>query len=452
VSARTTGATRFGTGLTFENLLAPEKELSSIIARQPGSVSDAHAAPLVPGRAHPTRILFRLLNRKASRFQGGGYNAGAVGLASRFRQHFGRAPEVLARAPGRLNLIGEHVDYNGGLVLPVAIDRQIAVAAARKKGSSAVVYSETFGETARFTIGAGAAIGGHWSNYVRGVTALLAQRWRGVSGFEALIESNLPAGAGLSSSAALEVALARALAKLFRIDLSARPLALLCQEAEHRYAGVRCGIMDQMAVVFARRGHALLLDCRKLDFSFIPLRGRGVSLAVCDTGVRRALAASKYNERRRECERALAILRRKARSDWDSLCAVPWSQFRALAGSLPEVLVRRARHVITEQARVRRAAQALARNQFVAFGRLLNRSHQSLARDYQVSSPELDTMVRLARGLPGVLGARLVGAGFGGAALALVRSAAAPSFRRRLFAAYRTQTGSAPHIYLLRNR
>lgn len=373
-------------------------------------------------------------------------------LESRFRERFGRAPEVIARAPGRLNLIGEHIDYNGGLVLPVAIDRRITVSAARSAGRSAVVFSEAFEETARFGIGAGAATRGHWSNYVRGVTALLAQRCPGVGGFQALIQSNLPAGAGLSSSAALEVAMARALMKLFEIHLDSKELALLCQEAEHRFAGVRCGMMDQMAVVFARSGHALLLDCQSLDFSYIPLDRGGVRLAIADTGVRRALAASKYNHRRRECERALAILRRGGDRGWAGLCSVPLSRFRRLAGDLPEVLARRARHVITEQARVRQSARALARSGFAAFGRLLNRSHESLARDYEVSSPELDTMVRLARRMPGVYGARMVGAGFGGAALALVRSSAAASFRRRLSAAYREETGRTPDIYLLRSR
>jgi galactokinase len=403
--------------------------------------------------AHLPRIPSQFCNRKGLGARG--YNAAAVGrfasLEARFRQRFGRLPQVVRRAPGRLNLIGEHIDYTGGLVLPVAIDRYVTVAAARQAGRAAVVYSEAFQETSDFSIGAEPAAPGHWSNYLRGVTALLAQSHPGVGGFQAIVRSNLPAGAGLSSSAALEVATARALMKLFDLEVDPKALAVLCQQAEHRFAGVRCGIMDQMAVVFARAGHALLLDCRRLDFSYIRTAGRGVRLLVCDTGVRRALAASKYNQRRRECERALELLRREGNSDWETLTAVPLTRFRRLAGALPEPLARRARHAITEQARVRRAAWALTRNRFAVLGRLLDRSHQSLARDYEVSSAELDTMVRLARRLPGVYGARLVGAGFGGAALALVQSRQAASFRRRLAAEYRASTGSRPEIHLLRN-
>jgi galactokinase len=325
------------------------------------------------------------------------------------RARFAAAPEVVASAPGRVNLIGEHTDYNGGYVLPCAIDRRTAVALGRGDGP---LYSADF-DDARPRAGERE---GAWVDYPRGVVWALAQAGLAVPAFQAAFAGDVPQGAGLSSSAAIEAATVLALDALGALGLPRTAMAQLCQRAENQFVGVRSGIMDQYAALLCQAGHALLVDCRSLASEAVPLdlAGAGLSLLVCDTGVKRGLAATGYNDRRATCERAAARL------GVPTLRDATEADLARLSGD--ELL--RARHVVTENARVLAAVTALRQRDFATFGQLMYASHASLRDDYAVSTPELDAVVTTARAA-GAVGARLTGAGFGGCAIALVADPAA---------------------------
>lgn len=320
-----------------------------------------------------------------------------------YRDRFGEDPEVVASAPGRINLIGEHTDYSGGFVLPCAIDRRIAVAMGK---GSLELYSDDFRE-----VRSGAARDGSWADYPRGVAWSLSEAGYRLEPVRAAIAGDVPRAAGLSSSAAIEAATALAFDALFRLDIPRTRLATLCQRAENAFVGVSCGIMDQYASLLCRAGSALLIDCRSLDAEEVPidLDGAGLSLLVCDTRVKRELGATGYNERRATCEQAardlgVALLRDATEAD---------------LAKLNGLTLKRARHVVTEDARVLQAVEALRADDLVAFGKLMYASHASLRDDFEVSTRELDTFVDLAA-QAGALGARLTGAGFGGCAIALI--------------------------------
>src|SRR6185295_4545490 len=347
-------------------------------------------------------------------------------LAGAFRARFGRTPR-LYRAPGRVNLIGEHTDYNDGFVLPIALDRCTWVAAAPRADRTIVVHSREYGQTARIELEAPiAGPTGEWTDYVRGMATVMngtdgARLQTGVNGADMLIASDVPIGAGLSSSAALEVACGYALA-----DLAGRPpdldrLARAAQLAEHEFAGTRCGIMDQMTACHAREGAALLLDTRSLARRPVPIAA-SVRVVVCNTMVRHALASGEYNARRRDCEAGAALLALAAPSI-RALRDATLEQLAAVRGEMPPRLHRRCRHVITENVRVEAAAVALAVGDFHRFGAMMKASHVSLRDDFEVSCRELDTMVDILRVLDGVYGARMTGGGFGGCAVALVDAA-----------------------------
>ena len=318
---------------------------------------------------------------------------------------FGEEPDLVASAPGRVNLIGEHTDYNGGFVLPCAIGRRVAVAAGRGEGG---LYSADFDETRPLADGDSS-----WADYPRGVAWAMAEAGHEVAHFRAAFAGNVPLGSGLSSSAAIEAATALALDALGGFGLGGRDLAVLCQRAENGFVGVNSGIMDQYASLLCEAGAALLVDCRSLEAESVPLdlEGAGLALAVCDTRVERGLADTGYNERRAACERAARAL------GVEELRDATEEDLGRLSG---EELMR-ARHVVSENARVLRAVEALREANFAAFGRLMYASHASLRDDYEVSTPELDAFVELAEE-GGATGARLTGAGFGGCAIALVRT------------------------------
>jgi galactokinase len=287
---------------------------------------------------------------------------------------------------------------------------------------------------------------GGWRNYVRGVAWALAEAGHRLRGLDLAFTGDVPAGAGLSSSAALEVALAAAFAATSDLSLERRDLALLAQRAENGFVGVQCGIMDQLAAVFGREGHALLIDCRSLEVEPLPLalEERGAAIVIVDSAVRRSLGDSAYNERRRECADAAAALGAPALRD------VSAQALEARRPGLPEALYRRARHVLTEEARVAAAALALRRGDLATLGRLLYESHESLRDDFEVSCPETDLLVELAVGVEGVLGARLTGAGFGGCTVNLVREEALDAFRRQVVAAYQERTGLPARMHPVR--
>jgi galactokinase len=358
----------------------------------------------------------------------------------------GIPPQIAIVAPGRVNLIGEHVDYNGGFVLPMAINRQVVMVGGAAEGRVASFHSSAQNQTARISLDDTLCPGEPaWSNYPRGVIAGFKERGISIPGFAAVIEADLPLGGGLSSSAALEVATCRFLESLTSCSLTELECIELCQRAEHVYAGVPCGIMDQYVVTAARQGHALLLDCQSLEARHVPLSEAEVALIITHSGVTHELGRGEYARRRADCERAAAQLGLR------SLRQASPSDLEAAANRLDPLALRRARHVIGEIDRTQQFAACLARGDWVQAGELMVASHHSLRDDYEVSCAELDELVAIARelgGAEGVYGSRLTGAGFGGCTVTLVRRADAESIRHQMAAAYQKKTGIAPQCFI----
>jgi galactokinase len=381
---------------------------------------------------------------------GGAEDLGA--LAGTFESRFGRSPAAVAAAPGRVNLIGEHLDYNEGHVLPVAIDRSIMVAFAPRQDGRVRLYSLDFQQESAFDLREiKKDPEAPWSDYVRGVAWALGEAGHRLSGMDAALQGDVPVAAGLSSSAALEVAALGAFEAASGLQLDRRDLALLGQRAENRFVGVACGIMDQMAAALSRAGHALLIDCRSLEHEPVPLPLAGLRLVVADSGVRRALLDSQYNLRREECQRAVELLAAAiADRPIAALRDVRPEDLARHGDSLPPNLLKRARHVVEEERRVLLGVEALRTGDVEAFGEMLDASHRSLRDDFEVSSPELDLLVELAWAQPGVLGSRLTGAGFGGCTVSLVRAEAVEAFREGVVARYRTETGREGRMYVCR--
>jgi galactokinase len=357
---------------------------------------------------------------------------------------YGGVPR-LYRAPGRVNLIGEHTDYNDGFVLPAAIDMYMWVALAPRSDDRLRVHSENMNARAEFDL-ADRAPRGDWSDYVHGVAVVLRDAGHRVGGADMLVRGGVPVGSGLSSSAALEVATGFALLDGSGMAVDRVELARLCQRVENEFVGARCGIMDQFIVCTGRAGHATLLDCRSLESTQVPLPG-DARLVICNTMVKHDLAAGEYNARRAECEAGVRELARLL-PGVSALRDVSTEDFDRAGGTLPETVFRRCRHVVGENARTLAAASALERGDLTAFGALMTESHRSLRDDYEVSCEELDVMVELARGLPGVYGARMTGGGFGGCTINLVAAGAAPAFARSIAEAYQEATGLTPQVYV----
>ncbi len=367
-------------------------------------------------------------------------------LQTEFVHAFGRLPSHTFRAPGRINLIGEHTDYNDGFVLPMAIDREVLIAARRREDSCVRMLALDFGNAPsefRLDQPIERDNANAWSNYVRGVAWALQQRGAKLCGLDLAIHGNVPLGSGLSSSAALEVCAATTFVEMASVAISKVEIAQLCQHAENDFVGVKCGIMDQFVSTLAQAEHALLIDCRDLAYQNVRLPS-GATLVVCDTMKRRGLVDSEYNARRAECEHAARFFGVKALRD------VSLEMFTRRANELPPIVAQRARHVITENARVQSAVNAARRNDLTTFGTLMNTSHASLRDDYQVSCPELDTMVEIAHAQRGCLGARLTGAGFGGCTVNLVLDDAVEAFVTNVTRAYYARTGVTPQLYACR--
>jgi galactokinase len=368
-----------------------------------------------------------------------------VQLQKKFGELFGGEPRIF-RAPGRVNLIGEHVDYNEGWVFPIAIDRDCIVCARPRDDRRLRIHSEQMQETVDCGLDDPRPSRHHWSNYVRGVAWALAEAGQEIEGADFLISNDVPMGAGLSSSAALEVSCGLALLKISDAEMEPIALAQACQRAENEFVGMRCGIMDQLAACCGRRGHAMLIDCRLLTIEMVPLDESEVAVVVANTMVKHALAASsEYNLRRKECEEAVERIRIE-RPEVKALRDVTWGEIEELASRWPENIRRRARHVTTEIARVHSAGAALRKHDFAALGRLISQSHKSLDEDYEVSSPELNLMVNLASERPGFLGGRMTGAGFGGCTVNLVRASAAADFAMDLGRSYEERSGIRPEV------
>jgi galactokinase len=355
-------------------------------------------------------------------------------IRQRFVEKYGHEPEVVAVAPGRINLIGEHTDYNDGFVFPVAIDRQTWIAAAPAPGSSRV-WSSELEDAAPFDLGrVQPGEVKDWGKYPAGMGWAIRGSGRYAGNVEAVVSSNIPMGSGVSSSAALEMAFGQVWNALGELDISNPDLAGLGKVCENRFVGVNSGIMDQMASAMGREGQAMFLDTRSLKIDYAPVP-KGLSVVLCDTKKPRALTDSAYNERRSQCEEAAKALGVPALRD------ATMAELDAKRDVLSDVVYRRAKHVITENDRCVRFRDSLAAGDLEQIGALMKASHVSLRDDYEVSCPELDRMAEAAWGAPGCIGARMTGAGFGGACVALVREEDVDAFVKATLAAYDAATG-----------
>lgn len=364
-----------------------------------------------------------------------------------FVEAYGREPRLF-RAPGRVNLIGEHTDYNGGFVLPMAIDRETVTAAAPREDRRVRVVTLNSQAEAEFDLdNPGPPRRGIWLDYVEGVARALIERGARLSGADMMILSDVPAGAGLSSSAALEVSTGLAMLSVSGVEISRVELALAGQRAEHTYVGAMVGIMDQLVSALGRAGHALLIDCRSLEVEHVPLDTSRAAIVICDSRVKHELSSSEYNTRRAECERGVELLR-ETLPGIEQLRDVSVEEFAERESSLPEPVRRRCRHVVTENARTLAAAGSLRGGDLEAFGRLMNESHVSLRDDYEVSCAELDALAETAWSAEGVYGSRMTGGGFGGSTVSLVRRDALDAFTRAVTDAYLARFGFSPAVYV----
>ncbi len=387
-------------------------------------------------------------------------------ITQKFEEIFGAPPTFIASAPGRVNLIGEHTDYNDGYVFPVAIDKYINIAARKRPDRRVTLYALDVDDSWEFSLDTLSTIPPQaptWSHYLIGVASLLQTSGREITGIDAVITGDVPIGAGLSSSAALSVAATLAFLtagsepEVVESADNKKKLAALCQRVEHEFVDVKCGIMDQTISLLGKENHALFLDCRSLEYEHVPLNLGEHAIAICNTKVKRELAASEYNKRRAECERGVDIL-----SQWipgiSSLRDIALTDFKKHEEELPALTQKRCRYVIEENARVLEAVSVLkGRSQsaseetdasLIRFGSLMNASHNGLRDDYEVSCKELDLLTDIARSITGVIGSRMTGAGFGGCTVSIVHQDALEIFQTRVTTEYHQQTGIEPEIYL----
>ena len=374
-------------------------------------------------------------------------------VTSTFRQRFGKEPAFVALAPGRVNILGEHVDFNDGFVLPAAIDRATYIAFAPAVSERSTLVAADFGEEASFTLESIATKTNadglpmpEWALYPAGVAWALTGADLTVPAIDAVFASNVPQGSGLSSSASIEMAFAVAWQTLSKWELPPMQRALLGQKAENKYVGVNCGIMDQFASACGVSDKLLLLDCRSLEWQVLPVP-EDVAIVIADTSVRRKLTDGAYNQRRQACEDAVKILSQHL-PNVRALRDVSVDDFNRLSDQLPGLVEKRARHVVEEIERSQRAIPLLEQGKIREFGQIMNECHASLRDLYEVSIPELNVMVEIAQSLPGCHGARLTGAGFGGCTANLVEKAAAEAFAAELATQYEAKTGLKPEIYI----
>ncbi len=371
----------------------------------------------------------------------------------KFRQVFGSDPEIVTFAPGRVNLIGEHTDYNEGFVLPIAVDIFLCVAAKPRNDKTVRIVAADLNDSDEFPLDEIVRDEtANWRNYPRGVAWTIQQNGIELRGVDAVVASDIPMGAGLSSSAAIEVGFALTFLHFVNADVPRPTLAQWCQLAEHKFAGVQCGIMDQMIVLLGKENHALLLDCRDLSHQLVPLP-KGIAFIVADTGVPRSLAASEYNIRRQQCEEAVQLLSKLLERPLKSLRDITPEELAQVFNEMPDPIRRRARHVVTENNRVWAFQQAMREGALRRAGALLLASHASLRDDYEVSCRELDAMVKALMSVDGVFGARLTGAGFGGACLAMVREDAVDKVLEEVPGKYKATVGEGapePSLFAVR--
>ena len=385
------------------------------------------------------------IRRNEETGEAGTYMASQGRMGDEFRKLFGGEPRVY-RAPGRVNLIGEHTDYNDGFVLPAALDVATFAAIAPRSDRTLRVHSLMMGETVTFDLDeANPKARKHWSDYVRGVAWVFEGAGHRLTGADLMIDSTVPLGSGLSSSAALEVATGYALLSNSGLAVDRTKLALACQKAENEFVGMRCGIMDQFIACHGAEDHALLIDCRSLDRRLVPI-DPGARLVISNTMVHHKHAAGEYNLRRHDCEEGVRRLSAElpAMKALRDVTLVELERHRDL---LTPVIYRRCRHVVSENERTVQAADALAAGDLALFGRLMNESHVSMREDFEISCREVDQMVALNQAVAGVYGARMTGGGFGGCTISLVEAGAVEAFKRSVAAGYRAATGLEAQIF-----
>jgi galactokinase len=372
-------------------------------------------------------------------------------LIATFEKQFGEKPEFVVRAPGRVNLIGEHTDYNEGFVFPVAIDREMLLAATPTQTRDVEVYSDEYKTTDKFSLDdLKKSEANPWVDYMRGTLDTLQKAGHKLSGFRAVLSGNVPQGAGLSSSAAYEVAVATFANHAFGLGIAGKDIALLSQKAENQFIGVNCGIMDQFISALGEPDSALLIDCRSLDFKVIPLNlaKHNLQIVITNSGVRRGLVDSEYNSRRAECEEGVKLLSDITGRKLKSLRGITWEEYQKYEPKLPVLVAKRSRHVVGENNRVNQAVEALEEGNISRVGKLMNQSHHSLRELFEVSCKEVDILVSLTQKHPGVVGARMTGAGFGGCTVALMPVDVVQSFRDEVITEYEKQTGQKAEVYV----
>lgn len=372
-------------------------------------------------------------------------------LIKEFTEKYGKAKEAIEVffCPGRVNLIGEHTDYNGGLVFPCALSFGTYLAV-RKSGKDSLSFaSANFGYTEQIPLSdlSRKRDGGAWVNYPLGVIDQLVAKGFKPSGLELLYSGDIPNGAGLSSSASIEVLTAFALTQMFKLNHSRVDMALMSQKAENQFVGVNCGIMDQFAVAMGKKDHAIALKCDTLDYELVPVVLGDYRIMIANTNKRRGLADSKYNERRAECDRAVELMSQAGKISF--LCELSVAGFEKRMHLIPDPVVRnRALHAVSENERVKVAVSCLKEGKLIEFGQLMNASHDSLRDQYEVTGVELDTLVEEARKIEGVIGSRMTGAGFGGCTVSLIHKDAIDVFKTRVASGYKARTGLTPDFYV----
>ena len=381
-------------------------------------------------------------------------NARLSQLKEAFEKQFHAPAQLVVCAPGRVNLIGEHTDYNEGYVFPVAIDRDMLIAASPNNSDTITVHSLDYSASESFAIGNGTAIeknkNNAWADYLKAVIATLKKRGHQISGFNAVLSGNVPQGAGLSSSAAYEVAAVTLCSAIDQLGISAKDAALIAQQAENEFVGMQCGIMDQFISALGQEDSALIIDCRSLDFRAVPLNlaAKDYAIVITHSGVRRGLVTSEYNARRSECNEGVKALSKALGRPLNSLRDVEMVEFDQHNSVLTDKVARRCKHVISENKRVVDAVEALEASDLDKFGTLMNESHRSLKDDFEVSCPEIDRLVELSQVHPGVLGARITGGGFGGCTVAVMANSAIDSYKEKLIPEYERVTRKKAEVYI----
>lgn len=357
-------------------------------------------------------------------------------LTNKFKEHFNANPTLLVRAPGRINLIGEHTDYNNGFVLPAAIDKAIYFAISPRNDQKCVVYAYDLDDLYEFSLDNLQKSEKGWANFLIGVLAEITSKGKQINtGFNVVFGGDVPLGAGLSSSAAVESGIGFALNELYNLEFSKLDLALIAQQAEHKYAGVNCGIMDMFASIHGKENAVIKLDCQDLSFEYFPFDFPDYTLVLCNTGVKHNLGDSEYNQRRTECEEGIKILQR-AFPQVDSLRDVTMQMLSSQADKLSPIVYKRCKYVVEEIERVTIACKALENGNLSSFGQKMYETHEGLSKEYEVSCPELDFLVEKSQDFEAVVGARMMGGGFGGCTINLIKADAVDEFIKKISLAY----------------